>query len=142
MIDFAPAMKSLLGAVACVLALGCGGQTQTNPREAPTKKAETPTPVDEALQGLETAYGALCACRQHPPGECDLNDFDGYDPAAMRETLQRHVERGDGYTECIRDLARGLSVCLSVGDGCDDHACPGTAALLDDNTVLDELGES
>ncbi|HET9953894.1 MAG TPA: hypothetical protein VFQ61_05305 [Polyangiaceae bacterium] len=97
--------------------------------------------VQDAVDGLENAYRALCTCQevQSPDGSCE---FEGYDAVAVREALEHHAERGDGFTECIRDIVQPLSACLSTEHGCEYGACPHVAALLDDNTVLSELGES
>jgi hypothetical protein len=137
-----------LAALVCVLALGCGGRAQDHGGEADQGTPET-RPAGSALQdavdGLANSYRALCACEaaRSSDGSCNVQqEFEGYDPAAVRETLERHAERGDGFTECIRDIVLHLSACLSAEHGCDVGACPHAASLLDDGNVLGELGES
>jgi len=139
--------RRVLAAGLCALALGCGGRAETRLDEAPQNTPETPkgTPaVLEAVDALAEAYGALCACEEarSSDGSCDAEEeFQGYDPDAIRQTLEQHAMRGDGFTECIRDIVQPLSACLSAEHGCEDGACP-HAPLLDDSMVLIELGES
>ena len=111
---------------------------------SPPRRHRSLTAVQEAADGLEAAYRTLCACREArlPGSACDADDFEGYDPEAVRETLERHAELGDGFTECIRDIVRRLSACLSAEHGCEQGSCPDSTSLLDDSRVLEELGES
>ncbi|HEY8944401.1 MAG TPA: hypothetical protein VIM73_09065 [Polyangiaceae bacterium] len=130
-----------------VLALGCGGRAEANrdePDQNPPAPPSVPPAVQEATAGVEAAYRALCVCHELrlPGSSCGPEDFEGYDPDAMRETLERHAERGDGFTECIGSVAWRISACLSAEHGCERGACPDATALLDDSEVLAELGES
>jgi hypothetical protein len=141
--NFGPALAAALFA----FAPGCGGraESQDAPIESTPEQPAVGTAVQAALDGLANAYRALCACEaaRSSDGSCDAKEeFEGYDPDAVREALERHAERGDGFTECIRDIVQPLSACLSAVGGCDSRACPHAGALLDDNMVLDELGES
>jgi hypothetical protein len=129
----------------CVLALGCGGRAHGDePEQTPPATPPVPAAVQEAVAGLEAAYRALCACQgaRLPGSSCEPEDFEGYDPDAVRETLERHTDRGDGFTECIGSVAWRISECLSGESGCDTRACPDAASLLDDSAVLTELSES
>jgi hypothetical protein len=126
-----------------VLALGCGGRAGASGDEADQNTPETPPAVQEAVDGLANAYRALCVCEEarSTDGSCDPEqEFEGYDPEAIRETLERHAKRGDGFTECIRDIVQALSGCLAE-HGCEHGACA-LAPLYDDSMVLVELGES
>jgi hypothetical protein len=141
--NFAP----ILAAALCPFALGCGGRAASRDpqtEETPEKPA-VGSAVQEAVDGLANAYRALCACEaaRSIDGSCDAKEeFEGYDPDAVREALERGAERGDGFTECIRDIVQPLSACLSAEGGCDYGVCPHAGALLDDNMVLEELGEA
>jgi hypothetical protein len=139
--------RLVFAAALCALAVGCGGRAEARRDEAAQNTPEPPpvTPaVRDAVDALAKAYGALCACEEarSSDGSCDAeHEFEGYDPDAIRQTLEQHAIRGDGFAECIRDIVQPLSACLSSERGCEDGACP-HAPLLDDNNVLVELAES
>jgi hypothetical protein len=136
-----------LALAAALCALGCGGHAEASRDEAAQNTSQPPpvtSAVQEAVDALAKAYGALCACEEarSSDGSCDAEqEFAGYDANAVRQALEQHAMRGDGFTECSRDIVQPLSACLSAEHGCEDGACP-HGPLLDDNNVLIELGES